>query len=94
MYFYIHEKYDWKYISHILQSIKFLITKLENDETSIADIYVNLDFTLNEKSFISVPKTRRNKSWEEPKLFKGGRPSESISIGERILGANIKVPIR
>lgn len=47
-YLIIQEKYVWVYISHVLQSIKFLIKKLERDAASIADIYVNLDSTLNE----------------------------------------------
>ena len=59
-YLIIQQKYDWMYISHVLQSIKFLIKKLEKDAASIADIYVNLDFTLKELKAVS--KATRNKS--------------------------------
>ena len=41
---YINDKYNWMYISYNLNSIKFLITKLEKNSVSIADIYLNLLF--------------------------------------------------
>lgn len=41
------------YISYNLNSIKFLITKLEKNSVSIADIYLNLLFCLKQLTQIS-----------------------------------------
>lgn len=50
---YINDKYNWIYIGSNLNSIKFLITKLEKDSVSIADIYLNLLFYLKQLTQIS-----------------------------------------
>lgn len=52
-YMYIQNKYDWRYISAVLSSVNFFIKKMEKNSASIADIYINFEFTLNELKTIS-----------------------------------------
>lgn len=45
---FIEQNFKWKYISSILNSIEYLFKKLENDSSSIADLYKNITNTLHE----------------------------------------------